>query len=95
MKKILITRKLIKSSEENALRLFDVKLNQEDKLLTKDQLIKESNNCDGILSSLTEKFDSDVIIYKVNYSSNPKRFLRDILSQGIYIDTTSTNWKIK
>ena len=61
MKKILITRKLIKSSEENALRLFDVKLNQEDKLLTKDQLIKESNNCDGILSSLTEKFDSDVI----------------------------------
>ena len=61
MKKILITRKLIKSSEENALRLFDVKLNQEDKLLTKDQLIKESNNCDGILSSLTEKFDSEVI----------------------------------
>ena len=61
MKKILITRKLIKSSEENALRLFDVKLNQEDKLLSKDQLIKESNNCDGILSSLTEKFDSEVI----------------------------------
>ena len=61
MKKILITRKLIKSSEENASRLFDVKLNQEDKLLTKDQLIKESNNCDGILSSLTEKFDSELI----------------------------------
>ena len=61
MKKILITRKLIKSSEENALRLFDVKLNQEDKLLTKDQLIKASNDCDGILSSLTEKFDSEVI----------------------------------
>ena len=61
MKKILITRRLIKSSEENALRLFDVKLNQEDKLLSKDQLIKESNNCDGILSSLTEKFDSEVI----------------------------------
>ena len=62
MKKILITRRLIKSSEENALKLFDVKLNQEeDKLLSKDQLIKESNNCDGILSSLTEKFDSEVI----------------------------------
>ena len=61
MKKILITRKLIKSSEENALRLFDVKLNQEDKLLTEDQLIKASHDCDGILSSLTEKFDSEVI----------------------------------
>ena len=61
MKKILITRKLLKSSEERALKIFDVKLNKEDKLLTKEQLISESKDCDGILSSLTEKFDSDMI----------------------------------
>ena len=61
MKKILITRKLIKSCEEHAIKIFDAKLNKEDKLLTKEELIKESNGCDGILSSLTEKFDSDVI----------------------------------
>ena len=61
MKKILITRKLIKSSEEYAVKIFDAKLNKEDKLLTKEQLLKESNGCDGILSSLTEKFDSDLI----------------------------------
>jgi glyoxylate reductase len=61
MKKILITRKLIKSSEERAVKIFDAKLNKEDKLLTEEQLIKESNDCDGILSSLTEKFDSDLI----------------------------------
>ena len=62
MKKILITRKLIQSSEERASKLFDVKLNNEDKLLTKEELIKGSNGCDGILSSLTEKFDSDLIL---------------------------------
>jgi len=61
MKKILITRKLIRSSEEIAEKIFSVTLNKEDKLLTKDELIKKSADCDGILSSLTEKFDADVI----------------------------------
>ena len=61
MKKILITRKLIESSEKHAAKLFDVKLNKQDKLLTKEELIKESNGCDGILSSITDKFDHDVI----------------------------------
>ena len=37
MKKILITRKLIKSSEEYALKIFNVELNKEDKLLGKDE----------------------------------------------------------
>ena len=62
MKKILITRKLIKSSEEYASTIFDIKLNEEDKLLTKDELIDKSSDCDGILSSLTEKLDADVIL---------------------------------
>ena len=61
MKKILITRKLISSSEDKASNLFDVKLNKDDKLLSKEQIIKNSKDCDGILSSLTEKFDNDLI----------------------------------
>ena len=61
MKKILITRKLVKSSEEYASKIFDVKLNKEDKLLTKDELISKSYDCDGILSSLTEKLDANII----------------------------------
>jgi len=61
MKKILITRRLIKSSEEYASKFFNVKLNKEDKLLTKDELIIQSNDCDGILSSIAEKLDADVI----------------------------------
>ena len=61
MKKILITRKLIKSSEELALKIFDAQINKKDQLLTKEELIKKSEDCDGILSSLTEKIDADVI----------------------------------
>ena len=61
MKKILITRKLIESSEKYAAKLFDVKLNKEDKHLTREELIKESNGCDAILSSITDKFDNDTI----------------------------------
>ena len=61
MPKILITRKLMKSSEDYASKIFNTKLNKEDKLLTKDELISQSSDCDGILSSITEKLDYDVI----------------------------------
>ena len=61
MKKILITRKLMKSSEEYASKIFNVKLNKKDRLLTKNELISNSSDCNGILSSLTEKFDADII----------------------------------
>ena len=59
--KILITRRLMKSSEDYALKIFKAKLNKEDKLLTKDELISQSSDCDGILSSITENLDHDVI----------------------------------
>ena len=62
MKKILITRKLIKSSEEFAKKNFEVQLNQKDSILSKEEIIKKSQGCDGILSSITDKFDSDLIL---------------------------------
>ena len=52
-------------------------------------------NLDFVNSYNIEKFDSNIITYKVFYSSNLKRFLKDILSYNINIDTSSTNWKIK
>ena len=61
MKKILITRKLMKPSEEYASKIFNVKLNQEDKLLTKEELISKSSDCDGILSSIADTFDANII----------------------------------
>ena len=52
-------------------------------------------NLDFVNNYKIEKFSSNEIIYKIYYSSNPKRFLKDILSYDIYVDTSSTNWKIK
>jgi len=61
MKKILITRKLLPLSEEYALKIFNAKLNKDDKIINQEDLIKGSKDCDGILSSLTEKIDAGVI----------------------------------
>ena len=61
MKKILITRKLIKDSEEKALKNFDPKLNSNDELYSQTKIIELSQGCDGILSSLTEKLDKETI----------------------------------
>ena len=61
MKKILITRKLIKDSEEKALKNFDPKLNSNDELYSQKKIIELSQGCDGILSSLTEKLDKETI----------------------------------
>ena len=61
MKKVLITRKLLKSNEEYASGIFNVKLNEKDQSLTKQELIKESFDCDGILSSITDNLDQDTI----------------------------------
>ena len=62
MKKILITRKLIESSEKYAKKIFDVEFNEQDKLLTTEEIIHKSNYCDGILSSITDKFDENIIL---------------------------------
>ena len=61
MKKILITRKLLKQCEEKALKLFDVKLNINDELYSQQKLIELSQGCDGILTSLTDKMDEETI----------------------------------
>ena len=61
MKKILITRKLIKESEEKASKIFDPIFNTNDELYSQSKVIEMSHGCDGILSSLTEKLDKDTI----------------------------------
>ena len=61
MKKILITRKLNKESEKYASHLFRVKFNVDDKLLSKEEIITQSNDCDGIISTITEDLDNEII----------------------------------
>ena len=61
MKKILVTRKLLQSNEERLKKTFDVILNNNDELYSSQKLIELSKGCDGILSALTDKLDSDTI----------------------------------
>ena len=61
MKKILVTRNLLKPNEERVLKLFDARLNKEDKVLSTEELINLSKDCDGILCVGGNKFDKETI----------------------------------
>jgi len=61
MKKILITRKLLKASEEKEAELFETKFNSNDELYSQSKLIELSQGCDAVLTSLTDKMDADTI----------------------------------
>ena len=61
MKKILITRKLLKASEEKAAKLFETKFNNNDELYSQSKLIELSQGCDAVLTSLTDKMDAETI----------------------------------
>ena len=61
MKKVFVTRKLLKENEEKLKELFDVKLNSDDKIYSAAEIIESSKNFDGILSSVTDPINSDTI----------------------------------
>ena len=61
MKKILITRKLIRESEDKASKTFNPIFNPNDELYSQSKVIDMSQGCDGILSSNTEKLDEQTI----------------------------------
>jgi len=61
MKKVFVTRKLLKENEEKLKELFDVKLNSDDKIYSAAEIIEGSKSFDGILSSVTDPINSDTI----------------------------------
>ena len=61
MKKVLITRKLLKSNEERISKLWNAKLNLNDEIYSQNKLIELSKDCDGILSSIVDKIDEETI----------------------------------
>ena len=72
------------------------------RLFVESKKIHKTLKLENILDTLDfvsnykiERFDSSEIVYKVSYTGNPKRFLKEILDHDIIIDTTSPNWKIK
>ena len=61
MKKILITRRLLRSCEDKAKETFEANLNLNDEMYSQQKLIELSSGQDGILSSLTDKLDAETI----------------------------------
>ena len=61
MKKVLITRKLLRSNEDRISKIWDANLNLNDEVYSQKKLIELSQGCEGILTSLTEKIDEGVV----------------------------------
>ncbi len=61
MKKILVTRRLLRSNEDRINKIYNANLNLNDELYSQDKLIELSKGCDGILSALTDKLDEKTI----------------------------------
>ena len=61
MKKILVTRKLLRLNEDRISKIWNANLNLNDELYSQKRLIELSQGQDGILSSLTDKIDEKTI----------------------------------
>ena len=60
-KKILVTRNLLPENEERIKKIFDVKLNKEDKVYSSDEVLNLSKDCDGIMCIGGNKFDAAIL----------------------------------
>ena len=61
MKKIFVTRKLLKENEDKLKKYFDVKLNSTDKIYSAQEIIDGSKDCDGIFSTVTDLISAQTI----------------------------------
>ena len=61
MKKIFVTRRLLKENEDKLKELFDVTLNTNDKIYKPEEIIEQSKGFDGILSSVTDPINAETI----------------------------------
>ena len=64
-KKIYITREIPDIGLNMLKEKFDIKVNKEDRVLTKKEIIENMDRCDGLLSLLTDTIDKEII------ASNP------------------------
>ena len=62
MKKILVTRKLLKENSERIKKIFNVRFNNDDRLFSSEELLRGSMDCDGILTFTTTSFDKELIM---------------------------------
>jgi glyoxylate reductase len=59
MKKVLVTREIPRAAIELLEKHFEVKLNPEDRPMTKEELYRDAKQCDAVLTQLTDKIDGE------------------------------------
>lgn len=59
--KIVVTRKLPSSVELRLMELFDTKLNDDDHIFSREQLIQAVNSAEVLVSTVTDAIDTDII----------------------------------
>lgn len=62
MKKILVTRRLLSENSERISDIFDVRLNNDDKLLSPEEILKYAKDCHGILTFPDTILSKDLIL---------------------------------
>ena len=58
---VFVTRVMSKESIEYLKQHFDVKINEKEKTLSKEELLENVSDCDAIMCLLTDIIDKDVI----------------------------------
>jgi len=61
MNRVLITRKIPKNGIDMLNKYFDVDINEEDRDLTYDEIIKRAKGCFGIISMVSDRIDKKLI----------------------------------
>ena len=61
MKKVLVTTKLLKTNEERISKLWNAKFNLNNEPYSSNKIIELSQDCDGILTSILDKIDEEII----------------------------------
>ena len=62
------------------------------KILNLENVLDE---LDLVFSYEISQFDNEMIYYKIIYNGQPNKFLIDLKTKGIVIDTQKQNWKIE
>ena len=62
MKKILVTRRLLSENTERISGIFDVWLNNDDKSLSSEEILKYAKDCNGILTFTDTTLSKDLIL---------------------------------
>ncbi len=59
--RVIVTRRLLPSVETRMSELYDVQLNPQDRILSRDELIEAMRDCDVLVPTVTDRIDGEMI----------------------------------